>query len=70
MDGRKKKKLTLAQKVKKNQLVISYIKNNYRRWEIKVHKEHDPEMVAFLESKENVQAYIKELIKKDMENNQ
>lgn len=62
-----KKKLTLAQRLKKSQSVTKYIKNAYRRWEVKVHKEHDADMVEFLEAKDNVQAYIKELIRRDME---
>ena len=70
MDERKKKKLTLAQRAKRTEVQCRYIKKSYRRFEVRVHKEHEKEMYEFVESKENVQAYIKELIKKDMENNQ
>ena len=46
---------------------ISYVKANIRQFMLKVNRKLDPEMVDFLESKDNVQAYLKELIKADME---
>ena len=45
----------------------SYVKANIRQFMLKVNRKLDPEMVDFLESKDNVQAYLKELIKADME---
>lgn len=70
MDEKKTKKLTLAEKAKRSAIQNKYIKEHYRRWQIKCHKTYESDLVAFLENKENVQAYIKELIRKDMENNQ
>lgn len=46
---------------------INYVKANIRQFMLKVNRKLDPEMVDFLESKDNVQAYLKELIKADME---
>lgn len=62
-----KKKLTLKQKVQRNQVQINYIRKNYRRIDIKLHYTYDADMVAHIESKDNIQAYIKELIRRDME---
>lgn len=52
---------------KRKQYEIDYIRNNQRQFMLKVNRKLEPEMVAWLESQENVQAYLKELIKKDME---
>ena len=46
-----------------------YVKENIRQFMLKVNKKLDPEMVEWLESKENVQSYLKDLIRKDMESN-
>lgn len=47
-----------------------YIKKAYNRIEIKLRKDTESDMIQFLHSKESIQAYIKTLIKKDMENHQ
>ena len=52
---------------KRAQYEIKYIRENQRQFMLKVNKKLDPDMVAWLESKENVQAYLKDLIRKDME---
>ena len=44
-----------------------YVKENIRQFMLKVNRKLDPEMVEWLENKENVQAYLKDLIRKDME---
>lgn len=44
-----------------------YIRENQRQFMLKVNRKLDPEMVAWLESQENVQAYLKQLIREDME---
>ena len=62
-----KKELTLKQKARRSEVQCKYIKEHYRRFGLKLHKTYDPEMIAFLESKDNLQQYLKELIKKDME---
>lgn len=52
---------------KRKQYEIDYIKQNQRQFMLKVNRKTDPDMVAWLESKENVQAYLKDLIRADME---
>ena len=47
-----------------------YIKENQRQFMLKVNKLLDPEMVAWLESKDNIQQYLKQLIREDMEKHQ
>jgi len=46
---------------------LKYIKENQRQFMIKVNRIHEPEMVAWLESKENISQYVKQLIREDME---
>lgn len=72
MDEKKtpKRKLNLKQKQARSEAVIKYVRKNYKRYDFKVHNEKDADIVAFMETKENKQAYIRELIRKDMENNQ
>lgn len=52
----------------RTQYMIDYIKQNQRQFMLKVNRIHDPEMIEWLESKGNVSGYLKELIRKDMEN--
>ena len=47
-----------------------YIKENQRQFMLKVNKLLDPEMVTWLESKDNIQQYLKQLIREDMEKHQ
>lgn len=51
----------------RTQYNIDYIKANQRQFMLKVNRNIDPDMIAWLESKDNVQAYLKELIRADME---
>ncbi len=53
----------------KTSYTIDYIKTKQRQFMFKLSKLYDTEMIEWLESKENINAYIKELIKKDMEQN-
>ena len=46
---------------------VEYVKKNLRQFMLKLSRLYEPEMVEWLESKDNVQAYLKELIRKDME---
>ena len=62
-----KRKLSLKQRQARSEAVIKHVKKFYRRFDFKVHIEKDADIVAYLESKENKQAYIKELIRRDME---
>lgn len=50
----------------RNKATQKYIKNNYRRMRLDLNKNTEQEMIDFLESQPNVNAYLKELIKKDM----
>ena len=59
----------MAVSEKRKQYEIDYIKQNQRQFMLKVNRKVDPDMVAWLESQENVQAYLKDLIRADMEAN-
>lgn len=52
---------------RKRKYDLAYIKQYQRQFMLKVNRNTDPEMVAWLESQENVQAYLKQLIREDME---
>ena len=52
---------------KRVQYETQYIRENQRQFMLKVNRKIDPDMIDWLESKENVQAYLKDLIRKDME---
>ena len=45
---------------------IKYDKENTKRVYIKLNKNTDSDILAYLDSKPNKQGYIKELIRKDM----
>lgn len=49
---------------------LEYIKAFQRQFMLKCNRKTEPELVEWLESKENVQTYLKELIRKDIENSQ
>jgi hypothetical protein len=49
---------------------LEYIKTFQRQFMLKCNRKTEPELVEWLESKENVQTYLKELIRKDIENSQ
>lgn len=42
-----------------------YEKNVIKRVELKLNKRYDGDIIEFLESKDNVNGYLKELIRKD-----
>lgn len=46
---------------------MQYAKENIRRFNLKLNRIHDADLIKRLESQPNVQAYLKELIRKDME---
>ena len=46
--------------------VTKYIKNNIRRFELKLSKKNDAEIIKYLESKPNTNKYLKELILEDI----
>lgn len=47
---------------------IGYIKDNYRTFAIRLDKRKYPEMIRVLEQQENVSAYVRDLINKDIDN--
>lgn len=57
-----KKKATNKQKA----YIIEYNKNNYRRINFQLHKTNEADLIEYLESQPNINAYLKDLIRKDM----
>ena len=48
-----------------SEYITKYIKQNVRRFEIKLSKKNDADLIEWLESQGNVNQYIKNLIIKD-----
>lgn len=46
---------------------IEYDKANQRQFALRVNKIHDGDMIEWLEAQSSIQGYIKDLIRKDME---
>lgn len=46
-----------------------YIRDHLRQIMVKISKEKEADLIEWLESKESMQAYIKDLIRQDMEKN-
>lgn len=44
-----------------------YVKEFQRQFVLKVNRNTDPDMIAWLESQDSIQTYLKELIRRDME---
>ena len=64
-----KKQIALAEakrKKYKSEYNTAFIKEHYKRIEVKLKIEEDADIIEHLESIESVNAYIKELIRKDM----
>lgn len=49
--------------------VTNYIKNNIKRYELKLSKKNDVELIEKLSTVPNVNSYLKELIQKDIDTN-
>ena len=64
--GKKYGEMTVKERARVIETQNKYIKENYRRHSIKVHKTLEKDMYEHLEKIDNIQQYIKELIKKDM----
>ena len=47
--------------------LANYEKENLRQIRLKINRKTEPELLAWIEKQENIQGYIKELIRKDME---
>lgn len=54
----------------KQQYDSNYVKANVRQFMVKVSRIYEPELITWLESKENVAQYIRDLVRKDMEQHQ
>lgn len=46
---------------------VKYIRKAYSRFEIRLRKDTEADIIEWLESKESVNSYLKALIRKDME---
>lgn len=46
--------------------ITKYIKNNVRRFELKLSKKNDAELIEHLQKQPNTNKYLKELILKDI----
>ena len=46
---------------------IDYIKQNVRQFMLKINRKTEPELLAWMESQDSIQTYLKDLIRKDME---
>lgn len=44
-----------------------YVKNNIKQVMILIHKEHDKDIIEWLDQQDNKSGYIKDLIRRDME---
>ena len=47
--------------------MAQYEKENLRQIRLKINRKTEPELLAWIEKQDNIQGYIKELIRKDME---
>ena len=54
-------------KPQRNAAVNKYIKENQRLFRVKVNRRTEPELLDWLQGKENVQGYVKQLIIQDMQ---
>ena len=54
-------------KSQRNAAVNKYIKENQRLFRVKVNRRTEPELLDWLQGKENVQGYVKQLIIQDMQ---
>lgn len=50
-----------------NTAVNKYIKENQRLFRVKVNRKTEPELLDWLQGRENVQGYVKQLIIQDMQ---
>lgn len=65
-----KKKLSKKEKEKLKAVYkyrANWVKESKRRFEIRVDVKKEQDIISWLESKENVNNYIKELLREDME---
>lgn len=46
--------------------MAAYEKENLRQIRLKINRKTEPDLLVWIEKQENIQGYIKELIRKDM----
>jgi hypothetical protein len=49
-----------------NKATTQYVKKHMRRFTLQCHKEYDADVIAFLESKDNYNGYLKELLRREL----
>ena len=65
--GKKYSEMSLKEKLRASEATTKYVKTHLRRFEVRLNVEKDKELIDHILSKENIQAYLKELIIKDIE---
>ena len=65
--GKKYSEMTLKEKLKTVEAHTKYVKTHLKRFEVRFNNEKEKDVIEYILSKGNVQGYIKELIRKDME---
>ena len=53
-------------KFNQTEYITKFVKETYKRYEIRLNKTSDADLIDFIDSKENRTEYIKDLIRKDM----
>ena len=53
-------------KFNQTEYITKFVKETYKRYEIRLNKASDADLIDFIDSKENRTEYIKDLIRKDM----
>lgn len=56
----------MTEKFNQADYVEAYQRKNIRQIRLKLNRKTEPELIEWLESKDNIQGYLKNLIKKDM----
>lgn len=56
----------MATSAARQQATNKFIKNHTRRFTLQCHKEHDADIIEFLESQGNYNGYLKELLRKEI----
>ena len=57
----------MSDKAKKQAYDNQYEKTNLRQIKLNINRKTEPELLEWIEKQENIQGYIKNLIRKDME---
>lgn len=57
----------MTEKFNQADYVEAYQRKNIRQIRLKLNRKTEPELIAWLESKDNIQGYIKDIVRKDMD---